>query len=34
MAETYAFLGERDKAYQCLDEMNKSNSCEFRILLL
>jgi TolB-like protein/Tfp pilus assembly protein PilF len=34
MAETYAFLGERDKAYKCLDEMNKSNSCEFWLLII
>ncbi len=26
MAETYAFLGDRDKAYKYLDELNKVSS--------
>jgi TolB-like protein/Tfp pilus assembly protein PilF len=33
LAETYAFLGDRDKAYNYLDEMNKLNYCELGWLI-
>ena len=30
LAATYAFLGDKEKAYQCLDELNKGNTCQIR----
>ena len=30
LAITYAFLGEKEKAYQYLDELNKENTCQIR----
>jgi tetratricopeptide (TPR) repeat protein len=30
LAATYAFLGETEKAYQYLDELNKGNTCQIR----
>ena len=30
LAATYAFLGDREKAYQYLDELNKGNTCQIR----
>jgi hypothetical protein len=30
LAATYAFLGNKEKAYQYLDDINKGNTCQIR----
>jgi len=33
LAITYAFLGNKEKAYQYLDELNKGNTCQIRYII-
>ena len=33
LAATYAFLGDKGKAYQYLDELNKKNTCPIRWII-
>jgi TolB-like protein len=33
LAVTYAFLGNKEKAYQYLDELNKGNTCQIRWII-
>jgi TolB-like protein/lipoprotein NlpI len=33
LAITYAFLGNKEKAYQYLDELNKGNTCQIRFII-
>lgn len=33
LAITYAFLGNKEKAYQYLDELNKGNTCQIRWII-